>query len=157
MNTSATSLNQDRMTCVHELARILPNRAARLSRLAMRHVGVEITRSQASLLAAVAERPRRVTELAEYEGLPQPRVTMLVGELERRGWVKRTPDPVDRRAVTVAMTARGDAVLTQMRNDVITAVEASLTSMSPDQVRALLAATEAVEALINALEPGGER
>ena len=63
----------------------------------------ELSRTAASVLATLRDTgPRRITELAESEGIAQPTVTTLVGRLERDGFVERRADPGDARAVLVA-------------------------------------------------------
>jgi DNA-binding GntR family transcriptional regulator/DNA-binding MarR family transcriptional regulator len=49
----------------------------------------------------------RITELAELAQVTRQAMSELVTELERRGYVERSPDPTDRRAVLVRRTARG--------------------------------------------------
>lgn len=49
----------------------------------------------------------RITELAKLAQITQQSMSELVAELERRGYVERTPDPTDRRAVLVRRTERG--------------------------------------------------
>jgi DNA-binding MarR family transcriptional regulator len=49
----------------------------------------------------------RITELAELAQVTQQSMSELVAELERRGYVERIPDPMDRRAVLVRRTERG--------------------------------------------------
>jgi DNA-binding MarR family transcriptional regulator len=49
----------------------------------------------------------RITELAVLAQVTRQAMSELVAELERRGYVERTPDPTDRRAVLVRRTARG--------------------------------------------------
>lgn len=49
------------------------------------------------------------TELADHLGLTRQAVTQMVDELERRSYVERRPDPNDRRAKRVLLTARGRA------------------------------------------------
>jgi len=48
----------------------------------------------------------RITELAERAWLTKATVVHAVNELERLGYVTREPDPSDRRAKLVALTAR---------------------------------------------------
>jgi DNA-binding MarR family transcriptional regulator len=68
---------------------LLP-RAALLSRLLLRET--PIPRSEAGVLGTLARGACRITELAEYEGLAQPTMTLLVKRLEKRGWVARERD-----------------------------------------------------------------
>jgi DNA-binding MarR family transcriptional regulator len=53
----------------------------------------------------------RLTTLAARMGVTKQAVGQLVGDLERRGLVRRDPDPADRRARLVRFTGRGIAAL----------------------------------------------
>lgn len=57
----------------------------------------------------------RITELAELAQVTRQAMSELVVELERRGYVERSRDPTDRRAVLVRRTARGWQVNTVAR------------------------------------------
>ena len=47
------------------------------------------------------------TELAVETGLPPTTLRRWLDELERRGQIRRRPNPADRRSVTVSLTAKG--------------------------------------------------
>ncbi len=49
-------------------------------------------------------RPRRAGELAAAVGLTSAATTAMLDRLERKGLVRRVPDPGDRRSVLVEMT-----------------------------------------------------
>jgi len=51
----------------------------------------------------------RISTLADRSGMTPQSMGELVDELERRGYVERRPDPADRRAKPVFLTARGQA------------------------------------------------
>lgn len=55
--------------------------------------------------------PARVSELAQALQLTPAAITQLVAELEGRGYVRRTRDERDRRAVQVSLTEAGEQVL----------------------------------------------
>ena len=58
----------------------------------------------------------RLTELAERAGLTKQAVGEAVAELEELGYVERLPDPRDRRAKIIKLTARGlEACMTGRR------------------------------------------
>jgi DNA-binding MarR family transcriptional regulator len=62
------------------------------------------------------EHGSRLTDLAEGAGLTKQAVGEVVAELERLGYVRREPDPHDRRAKIIKLTERGrDALLTGRR------------------------------------------
>ena len=58
----------------------------------------------------------RLTDLAERSGLTKQAVGEAAAELERLGYLKRVPDPRDRRAKIIMLTPRGvEAVATGRR------------------------------------------
>jgi DNA-binding MarR family transcriptional regulator len=50
---------------------------------------------------------RRLTELAGFAGITAQSMSELVDDLERMGYVERRPDPTDRRAKRIYLTAKG--------------------------------------------------
>ena len=58
-------------------------------------------------LAAVPERRMRMTDLGEAVVLSRSRVSRVVDELVRKGYVTRTPNPDDARSAFAALTAAG--------------------------------------------------
>ncbi len=55
--------------------------------------------------------PRTPAELADAAGVTRATMTGLIDTLERDGHVKREPDPVDRRQMSVLLTPRGEKFL----------------------------------------------
>jgi DNA-binding MarR family transcriptional regulator len=55
--------------------------------------------------------PRTPAELAEAAGVTRATMTGLVDTLERDGYVKREPDPDDRRMMSVRLTPQGEKFL----------------------------------------------
>jgi DNA-binding MarR family transcriptional regulator len=135
---------------------LLP-RATLVSRLVLRQSGAGIARSEAGVLSTLARGPRRITELAEHEGLAQPTMTLLVKRLEDRGWVERERDAADGRVVLVSLTDAGSAALEETRAGYRAALREHLSSMSDADVAALTTATEALGGLIEALQRGDRR
>lgn len=60
-----------------------------------------------ALAALVADGPMRIGALARAEQVEPPTMTRLVDAMEREGFVARSLDPKDRRAVLVRVTPRG--------------------------------------------------
>ena len=79
---------------------LLP-RAALLTRLLVRQLGGELSRTEIGLLKTLGGGSRRITELAELEGLAQPTITILIKQLEEKGLVTRTRQSGDGRVVLV--------------------------------------------------------
>src|ERR671934_868908 len=146
-----------RSEAIDHLAHALPERIWLLGRLFWRRGQRDVTRTEAGLLNSLSDRPRRITELAELEGLAQPTVTLLVGRLEERGWVTRQRDPDDRRAVLVSATASGSSALEQLRSESREMMHEHISAMCDNEVDSLIAATDALGALVETIQQGGER
>ncbi len=65
------------------------------------------------LLALVRQAPSRQRELAESTGLDPGALVGVLNAMEARGWLRRRPDPRDRRAHRIALTPAGAALLQQ--------------------------------------------
>jgi DNA-binding MarR family transcriptional regulator len=134
-----------------EIAEALPSRASAISRLFLTHSTLEISRTEANALSALAERPRRITELALGEGVTQPAMTLLVNRLENRGWLRRDADPADGRAVLVSLTDRGVEVLDRLRSEYRALVHEEMATLPDEDVEALARAVEVLEGLVERL------
>ena len=53
----------------------------------------------------------RLTELAARAGMTKQAMAELVAEIERRGYIRRTTDPADRRAKIIEFTDKGWAIV----------------------------------------------
>jgi DNA-binding MarR family transcriptional regulator len=114
-----------------ELAKTLREAIQRLNRRVRqtRAVG-DLTSSQLSALTSLqlagALTPR---ELADVERVQPPTMTKIVGKLEERGLVARTPHPTDGRQVILSATEQGRAMYAefeQARNEWLAAQLAAL-------------------------------
>jgi DNA-binding MarR family transcriptional regulator len=72
-----------------------------VTRLLVRRSRHEFSRTEGGVLSTLSAGPRRITELAELEGLAQPSMTLLVKRLEERGWLTRGGQPDDGRVVVI--------------------------------------------------------
>jgi DNA-binding MarR family transcriptional regulator len=136
----------------HLVASELLPHAALLTRLVIRQTNGPLTRTEAGMLNTLGDGPRRITELAELEGLAQPTMTLLVKRLEDRGWVARERQPGDGRVVLVSRTAAGAAALDAFRACAAGVLESCLEQMTDEHVEALAASVEAIEALVALLQ-----
>jgi DNA-binding MarR family transcriptional regulator len=75
-----------------------------LTRVAAEH---DLSLTQLRVLAILRDRRVKMTELADYLGLDKSTVSGLVDRAERRGLLQRVPNPLDRRAVDVVLSAPG--------------------------------------------------
>jgi len=64
-----------------------------------------------NVMAHVTYEGIRLTELADRAGVTKQAMSELVADLERLGYLERTPDPQDRRAKLITFTDRGHAAV----------------------------------------------
>jgi DNA-binding MarR family transcriptional regulator len=151
----ATTTEADlRTERIEHIVRDLVPRASQLTRLVLGQTRGEISRSEGGILRTLSDGPRRVTELAELEGLAQPTTTLLIKELERRGWVERGRDPEDGRAVLVSLTRAGADALERYRAQYRALLRERIGAMPEEQINALENALGALEALVVAVQKG---
>jgi DNA-binding MarR family transcriptional regulator len=130
---------------------LLPQ-AALLTRLLVRQLGEELSRTEVGLLKTLSDGSRRITELAELEGLAQPTITILIKQLEEQGLVTRTRQSGDGRVVLVDLTESGRVALEEYRARLRAVLGAYLAEISDEQVEALATATEALAQLVDVLQ-----
>src|SRR3954467_4033848 len=118
MNPVATEFEKARAGRMDYVADHLLLHAGLLTRLLIRETGSQLSRTEAGLLFTLGRGPRRITELAELEGLAQPTVTQLVKRLEEQGWVKRDRPADDGRVVLLSLTRAGGRALDEFRSEI---------------------------------------
>ncbi|MEM0129005.1 MAG: MarR family transcriptional regulator [Thermoplasmata archaeon] len=79
----------------------------------------------------------RAGDLAEAIGLTPPGVTSLVDRLVDRGWLRRVPDPVDRRSIRLEPTRRGRNVLARGKEAMLQTLREATARMNATELRAL--------------------
>jgi DNA-binding MarR family transcriptional regulator len=135
-----------------ELAKTLREAIHRLNRRVRqaRPVG-DLTFSQLSALTSLqlagALTPR---ELADVERVQPPTMTKIVGKLEDRGLVARTPHPTDRRQVILAATEEGRAVFAQFEKARNEWLAAQLAELSSEECDTLARAAEILQQVARA-------
>jgi DNA-binding MarR family transcriptional regulator len=130
----------------------LPSAAGLLARLLVRQLDGELSRTELGLLNTLSTGPRRITELAEMEGLAQPTMTSLVKQLEQHGMVRRERQADDGRVVLVRLTDDGAVVLEDYRTRVRELLGSYLAEIPDGEVESLAAATEALARLVALLQ-----
>jgi DNA-binding MarR family transcriptional regulator len=71
----------------------------------------DFTTAQARVFQRIGPNGSRLTELAEAAQITKQTAGFIVDQLERAGYVERTPDPSDARARLVRITDRGAATI----------------------------------------------
>jgi len=93
------------------------------------HGHSSVRRKHGAVLANLDPHGTRASVLARRAGMTQPAMGELIDELEAKGYVKRAPDPEDRRAKLVLPTARARArqdIVTNIVNDIESEYQALL-------------------------------
>ncbi|TYB44846.1 MarR family winged helix-turn-helix transcriptional regulator [Actinomadura chibensis] len=98
-----------------------------------------ITSQQGILLCVLMARPRGMGELGGMLGLAKSSLTGLVDRTERLGLVRREPDPADMRAVRVALTAEGRALIDDFYPETCRRVDKLAAGLGDDEREALAA------------------
>jgi len=131
------------------LASALRVSLARLNRRLRRQAAAHsLTPTQFATLAAV-ERHSGITpgELAELEKVQPPSMTRVIGALEERGLVSRSPHPTDRRQVTVSVTEAAQKLLKEERRRKEAWLAQRLKELSPEERAVLRQAAPILEKL----------
>ncbi|QWT23826.1 MarR family transcriptional regulator [Subtercola sp. PAMC28395] len=119
---------------------------SRLSRR-IRPVGDELSHGLLSALSSVKNSgPLRPSDLARLENVAAPTMTRIVADLEQRGLVERTADPVDGRSFLLRATASGLGTVAEARSSRTERVVAMLAEQSDSAIETIAAALPALEA-----------
>ena len=108
----------------------------------------DLTPTQASVLGVVAGRgPVLLAEVARVENLNPSMASRVIGALDERGLIERTPDPNDLRAATLAVTEMGRAVHRRIKERRAAVIRSSAERLTPEEHEALVQALPALESL----------
>lgn len=99
---------------------------------------MDLTPVQA-LVLQLAETPIRMGTLAERVHCQASHITNVVDTLERRGWIARTADPTDRRALMVVRTQAGTNVGHQIEERLAATTPPALAKLTEPEQQVLLA------------------
>ena len=147
-------MSERRGRALDEIAEALPQRASSLLKLFLARSTVQVSRTEASVLAALAERPWRITDLAARERVTQPGITLLVNRLEQRGWAVRGTDSADRRVVLVRLTPAGEEALARLRAEYRALLHEEIATLPEEDVRTLARSIEILDGLIERIGGG---
>ena len=149
---SGTITTLTRSDQIDYVSKQLPSAAGLVARLLVRQLGGELSRTEVGLLSTLSSGPRRITDLAELEGLAQPTMTSLVKGLEQQGLVRRDRQADDGRVVLVHLTDSGAGALEDYRARVRELLGSYLAAIPDQQIEALAAATDALAQLVALLQ-----
>lgn len=135
---------------IGEMAARLHSSSMRLLRIARRgEEGAAIGGPRLSALTFVAlAGPVSLAELAAAEQVRAPTMTRVVDGLVAEGLVTRDMDPADRRAVRIAATEAGLALLAQGRVKLVNGLASRLAGLGDSERRALYRGVELMERML---------
>lgn len=100
-----------------------------------RDSGTALSRNETHLLAHLATLPpQRMGELAQWQGVDRSTMSVQIRSLAARDLVERLPDPADRRATTVALSAAGRAALEDFVGPAAEILERTLADWSDEDI-----------------------
>lgn len=101
-------LNEDEQAAWLALASVLINLLPALDAQLQRDAGISHFEYRTmSALSEQPERTMRISDLAARAEGSLARVSQVVARLEKRGWLRRTPDPADGRYTLATLTENG--------------------------------------------------
>jgi DNA-binding MarR family transcriptional regulator len=145
-------LDADEQQTWYSLAYALVRLPAALDAQMQRDAGIsQFDYMVISALSMAPERTLRMSALAQYTASSLSRLSNVVARLEDRGWVRRTIDPVDRRASLAALTDEGWAKVTASAADHVNEVRRLIFDpLSKAQQRQL---GQIAERILKAIDP----
>lgn len=114
--------------------------------------GAPLTVAEADLLIPLryATEPSIARRLADNMGMSRAGVSKTLAKLERRGHIERTPNPADRRAALVTITASGKQAIDQIFPRQLTTEAELLSGLGEDRATVV----DALARLAEVLEDG---
>ncbi|MGH2532714.1 MAG: MarR family winged helix-turn-helix transcriptional regulator [Thermomicrobiales bacterium] len=97
----------------------------------------DISLRQLSALAIIREESTTLGEIARRLMVTPAVITGLIDRLERRGYVRRTTEPGDRRRIYLALTDEGRQVSQAGEQQLVEQLSARLTRFSDEELAAL--------------------
>lgn len=122
---------------VADLVGAISRRIRRAANADLGPLGVTWGQLRALRTIAACDEPVRMSDLADRLGIARRSATSVVEELVERGLVERRTDPADRRAVAVAATRRGTALLRKLRARRQSAAREVTAALSPEELTQL--------------------
>lgn len=95
--------------------------------------------------------PRTPAELADAAGVTRATMTGLIDTLERDGFVKRLPDPNDRRMMSVLLTPKGEKFLEKFLPGHFRAIAALMGTLNESERKTLVRLLNKIQEQANAL------
>lgn len=135
--------------CLGKLVQLLPQvaRGLRRTTLPPTGAGTRLGPRHGVALSLLSSRgPLTVGQLAAELGLTLPTVSGIVADVELAGFVRRAPDPADRRRTVVSLAPQQDRALGAWLRETTAPMERTLDKLSPDERAAFVKAMTYLQA-----------
>lgn len=137
-------------TAVDQMSIDLIVASAKLVRASARLSATEVPPAVWRALAILDEHGEmRVGDFAAVDRCSQPTATAMFKRLESHGVVERVPDPDDRRAVKISLSAKGHQRLEELREGVADALRERMESLEQRDRAALDSGLDVVKRLLD--------
>jgi DNA-binding MarR family transcriptional regulator len=160
VSSGGLTIDTEREERIERIAADLLPRASQLTRLVVRRATASeggLARTEGGILRTLSEGERRITEIAELEGLAQPTTTALIKRLEEQGLVSRGRDGNDGRVALISLTPDGAAALDEFRRRYRGALAERLHAMNDAELAELDSAARVLGRLVGELQGAGGR
>lgn len=128
---------------------------SRLNRWATSRATLPVPYAQARLLSLIdMTAPVRTSDLAVADQCSQPTITQALRKLDESGWIKRSADPGDARAVLISLSSRGRTAIKQTRAARSAVIAPHLNAISPTRQRQVAQAVRTLQMLLDELADG---
>ena len=122
----------------------------RLSRALRRSSTAGLGHGSISALSTLASCGQmRLGDLAAKEGVAAPTMSRIAAALVEADYVRRDPDPADRRAWLVRATDEGERVLSEVRSNRVQELRRRIELLDDDELTRLRAALPVLERLLD--------
>ncbi len=103
------------MTNIHDRLVALFTRLENLELAQPRLAQSQLSLPQFALLACVWRKPgSRVNDIADMLGVSKATVSVAIAKLEKGGWLRRKPDPGDKRAARLHLSTKANLLASQV-------------------------------------------
>lgn len=108
--------------------------------------GLALTQVQWRAIAQlIREEGINQTALADRLDVAPITLGRLIDRLEGAGWVRRAPDPADRRACLLYLTPKAEPILEEMRAHASDAIDAAMAGLPPETQQQLVSTLEHIK------------
>lgn len=134
----------DAERATNELLAVLPLLNSVVVSAVQREAGADTTMPQFRVLALLAAQPQTLSALARRRRVSLQSMGALVQALVERGWIIRTPDPLDRRQQLLALSPAGRSHFEQAEGRTVGALLPFIAALSAEELRAVQLALPAL-------------